>query len=64
MVYAGYLIIVNVQNIKKKSVLKISIFELPRVENCTSRIVLACCHCSANVTTAECCLEFTTRGSY
>ena len=38
MVYVGYLIIMNSQNIKKKTVLKISIFELPRVENCNSRL--------------------------
>ena len=30
MRYTGYLIIVNGQNIKKKSVLEISIFELPK----------------------------------
>ena len=34
MVYVGYLIILNGKNIKQIS----SIFELPRVENCTSRL--------------------------
>ena len=37
MVYVGYLIIAHGQNIKK-SVLKISIVELLRVENCISRL--------------------------
>ena len=37
MLYIGYLIIVDGKNIKK-SVLKISIFELPRLENCISRL--------------------------
>ena len=37
MVYVGYLIIMNGQNIKTL-VLKISIFELLRVENCRSRL--------------------------
>ena len=37
MLYVGYLIIMNGQN-NKKSVLKISFFELPRVENCISRL--------------------------
>ena len=38
MLYIGYLIILNSQNIKKKSVSEISIFELLRVENCMSRL--------------------------
>ena len=29
-----------------------------------SQIVLPCCHCSTNQTSAECCLEFTSRGGY
>ena len=37
MLYIGYLIILDGKNIKKKSVLEISIFELPRLENCISR---------------------------
>ena len=36
MLYIGHLIILQGQNIKK-SVSKISIFELPRLENCISR---------------------------
>ena len=28
------------------------------------QIVLPCCHCSANQTSAECCLEFTIQGGY
>ena len=38
MLYVGFLIIMNDQNIQKKSVLKISIFELPRLENCIRRL--------------------------
>ena len=38
VLYIGYLIIVNGQNIKKKSVLKFCILVLPRVENCISRL--------------------------
>ena len=37
MLYIGYLIILDGQSIKK-SVLEISIFELPRPENCISRL--------------------------
>ena len=37
MLYIGYLIILDGKNIKK-SVLEISIFELPRLENCRSRL--------------------------
>ena len=37
MLYIGYLIIVDGQNIKK-TVLEISIFELPRLANCISRL--------------------------
>ena len=37
MLYVGYLIIMNGQN-TKKTVLKISMVELPRVENCISRL--------------------------
>ena len=37
MLYIGYLIIVNGQDIKK-SVSEISIFEVPRLENCISRL--------------------------
>ena len=38
MLYIGYLIILNGQNIKKQSASEISIFELPRVENCIIRL--------------------------
>ena len=38
MLYIGYLIILDRQNIKKKSVSEISIFVLPRPENCISRL--------------------------
>ena len=38
MLHIGYLIILDGQNIKKKSVSEISIFELPRPENCISRL--------------------------
>ena len=38
MLYIGYLIILDGQNIKKKSVLEITIFELPRLENYISRL--------------------------
>ena len=38
MLYVAYLIIMTGQNIKKKSVVKISIFEPPRVKNRTSRL--------------------------
>ena len=38
MLYIGYLIILDGQSIKKKSVSEISIFELPRLENCMSRL--------------------------
>ena len=38
MLYIGYLIILDGQNIKKKSVSEISIFELPELENCISRL--------------------------
>ena len=38
MLYIGYSIIVNSQNIKKKSVSEFSIFELMRVKNCISRL--------------------------
>ena len=38
MLYIGYFIILDGQNIKKKTVLEISIFELPRLENCMSRL--------------------------
>ena len=37
MLYIGYLVVVNGLNIKKL-VLKISIFELPRAENCISTL--------------------------
>ena len=37
MLYIGYLIILDGKNIKK-SVLEISIFELPRLENCISKL--------------------------
>ena len=37
MLYIGYLIILDGQSIKK-SVSEISIFELPRPENCISRL--------------------------
>ena len=37
MLYIGYLIILDGKNIKK-SVLEISIFEVPRLENCMSRL--------------------------
>ena len=37
MLYIGHLIILDGKNIKK-SVLEISIFELPRLENCISRL--------------------------
>ena len=37
MLYIGYLIVLDGKNIKK-SVLEISIFELPRLENCISRL--------------------------
>ena len=40
MLYTGYLIILNGHSIKK-SVSEISIFELPRIENCISRL---CAH--------------------
>ena len=38
MLYIGYLIILDCQSIKKKSVSEISIFEPPRLENCISRL--------------------------
>ena len=38
MVYVGYLIVMNVHNIKKKTILKISVFELLRVEIRISRL--------------------------
>ena len=38
MLYVGYLIIANGQNIQKKSGLKISNFELQRAENYISRL--------------------------
>ena len=38
MLYIGYLIIVKGQNIKKKFISEISIFELPKLENCISRL--------------------------
>ena len=38
MLYIGYLIILDGQSIKKKSVSEISIFELLRPENCVSRL--------------------------
>ena len=38
MLYTGYLIILDGQNKGKKSVSEISIFELPRLENCMSRL--------------------------
>ena len=38
MLYIGYLIILGGPNIKKKSVSESSIFELPRLGNCTSRL--------------------------
>ena len=31
---------------------------------CVQQIVLPCCYCSANQTSADCCLEVTTRGGY
>ena len=37
MLYLGYLIIMNGQGTNKKG-LKISIFDLPRVENCIGRL--------------------------
>ena len=37
MLYIGYLVVVNGLNIKKL-VFKISIFELPRAENCISTL--------------------------
>ena len=37
MLYIGYSIILDGKK-RKKSVLEISIFELPRLENCTSRL--------------------------
>ena len=37
MLYIGYLIILDGKS-KKKTVLEISIFELPRLENCISRL--------------------------
>ena len=37
MLYVGYLIILDGKNIKK-TVLEISIFELPRLVNCISRL--------------------------
>ena len=36
MLYIGYFIILDGQNIKKKTVSDISISELPRLENCMS----------------------------
>ena len=38
MLYIGYFIILDGQSIKKNSVSKITIFELPRLENCMSRL--------------------------
>ena len=38
MLHIGYLIAENGQNIKKKSVSEISMFELPSVGNCKSRL--------------------------
>ena len=38
MLCRGYLIILDGKNIKKKSVLEISMFELPRLENCINRL--------------------------
>ena len=38
MLYIGYLIIVDGQSIKKKSVSEISIFDMPRLENCISKL--------------------------
>ena len=38
MLHIGYLIILDGQSIKKISFRKISIFELPRPENCVSRL--------------------------
>ena len=38
MLYIGYLIILDGQNIKKKSVSEISIFDLLRLENCISKL--------------------------
>ena len=38
MLYIGYLIILDGQSFKKKSVSEISIFELVRRENCISRL--------------------------
>ena len=40
MLYIGYLIILDGKNIKI-SVLEISIFELPKLENCINRLALA-----------------------
>ena len=40
MLYIGYLIILDGKNIKKKSVLEISIFQLPRIENCIHKQVV------------------------
>ena len=37
MLYMGYLIILDGQNIKK-AILEISVFELPRLENCIGRL--------------------------
>ena len=38
MLYIGYLIILDGQSIKNKTVPENSIFELPRVENCISKL--------------------------
>ena len=38
MLYIGYLIILDGQSIKKNQFRKISVFELPRPENCISRL--------------------------
>ena len=40
MLYIGYFIILDGQNIKKKkkAVSEITVFELPRLENCISRL--------------------------
>ena len=38
MLYIGYWIILDGKNIYKKSVSEISIFELPRLKNCISRL--------------------------
>ena len=38
MLYIEYLMILDGQNIKKKSVSELSILELPRVENCISKL--------------------------